>query len=93
MIKEEFLNNGTLVRHYSDKGYDMLQVETGIIYGDAVDVVPCRYTYEEITPEDEDKEIPTMATTEYIEEKYDELKAELLDTQMALCDIYEAMDV
>lgn len=49
MIKTEFLNEGTLVKHYSDAGFMLLQVETGIKYSDPVDVVPCRYTYEETT--------------------------------------------
>jgi hypothetical protein len=47
MIKTEYLNDGTLIKHYSDAGYMLLQVETGIKYSDPVDVVPCRYTYEE----------------------------------------------
>lgn len=47
MIKTELLNNGTLIKHYSDAGYMLLQVETGIKYSDPVDVVPCRYTYKE----------------------------------------------
>ena len=47
MIKTEFLNDGTLIKHYSDAGFMLLQVETGIKYSDPVDVVPCRYTYEE----------------------------------------------
>lgn len=47
MIKTELLKDGTLIRHYSDSGMKLLQVETGIVYGEAVDVVPCRYTYEE----------------------------------------------
>lgn len=49
MIKTEYLNNGALIKHYSDQGYMLLQVETGIKYADPVDVVPCRYTYEETT--------------------------------------------
>jgi hypothetical protein len=40
-----------LLRHYSDCGKMILQVETGVIYSEAVDVYPCRYTYEE-TAED-----------------------------------------
>lgn len=48
MILTEFLHDGTLIKHYSDKGVMLLQVETGIKYADPVDVVPCRYTYEEI---------------------------------------------
>ena len=47
MIKTEFLNDGTLIKHYSDAGFMLLQVETGMKYADPVDLVPCRYTYEE----------------------------------------------
>ena len=47
MILTKFLNDGTLIKHYSDAGFMLLQVETGIKYSDPVDVVPCRYTYEE----------------------------------------------
>lgn len=45
MIKIEFLNDGTLIKHYSDAGFMLLQVETGAKYSDPVDIVPCRYTY------------------------------------------------
>ena len=47
MILTEFLNDGTLIKHYSDAGFMLLQVETGVKYSDPIDVVPCRYTYEE----------------------------------------------
>jgi hypothetical protein len=47
MIKTELIKEGTLIRHYSDKGMKLLQVETGVVYSEAVDVVPCQYTYEE----------------------------------------------
>ena len=47
MIKTEYLNDGTLIRHYSDASFMLLQVETGIKYSDPVDLVPCRYTYKE----------------------------------------------
>lgn len=46
MIIEEVLNE-RLVRHYSDEKKMMLQVETGIEYAEAIDVIPCRYTYVE----------------------------------------------
>ena len=46
MIVEQKIND-TLVRHYSDVGLMIKQVETGTLYSDAVDVVPCRYSYEE----------------------------------------------
>lgn len=55
MIIEEVLNE-RLVRHYSDEKKMMLQVETGIEYADAIDVIPCRYTYvetENLIPEEE----------------------------------------
>ena len=59
MIIEEFLNDGTLVKHYSDKGYLLLQNETGAKYSDPIDVVPCRYTYTETDEpiETDDEEI------------------------------------
>lgn len=85
MILEEFLNDNTLVRHYSDKGAKLKQIETGIIYDDPVDINPCPYTYEEINE-------PIDSTREYenvLQGQIEELKTEILDTQMALCDIYE----
>lgn len=47
MLKEEYIEDGKRVRHYSDEDFKIRQIETGIVYDDAVDVVPCRYTYEE----------------------------------------------
>lgn len=47
MIQTEYLNDGTLIRHYSDAGFMLLQNETGAKYADPIDVVPCRYTYTE----------------------------------------------
>lgn len=46
MIIEEKLNE-RLVKHYSDKGVKLKQVETGFIYDEAIDLIPCPYTYEE----------------------------------------------
>ena len=45
MIKSE--TTGNLIRHYSDSGMMIKQVETGNLYSEAVDVQPCRYSYEE----------------------------------------------
>lgn len=45
MIIEEFIENG-LIRRHSDRNVLMRQIETGALYGEAVDV-PGRYTYEE----------------------------------------------
>jgi hypothetical protein len=36
-----------LFRTYSDTNRYLLQVETGVIYGDAIDVESANYTYEE----------------------------------------------
>lgn len=60
MIQTEYLNDGTLIRHYSDKGVLLLQNETGAMYSDPIDVVPCTYTYtetEELVEEDENEDI------------------------------------
>lgn len=46
MVIEQKISD-TIVRHYSDAGMMILQVETGNLYSDAMDVVPCRYTYTE----------------------------------------------
>lgn len=56
MLKEEFISE-TLVKHYSDSGFLIRQIETGALYGEAVDLRPCRYTYEE-TDEPIDKPEP-----------------------------------
>ena len=45
MVQTETINNR--VRHYSDSGMMLRQIETGALYEDAVDVTPCPYTYEE----------------------------------------------
>lgn len=47
MIIVETVDNGTRVRHYSNLDYKLEQIETGHIYEDAVDVLPCKYTYRE----------------------------------------------
>lgn len=46
MIVEEKLNE-RLVKHYSDKGMKIKQVETGLVYDEAIDLIPCEFTYEE----------------------------------------------
>ena len=56
MIIVELVDNNTRERRYSDKNVKLLQVETGILYEDAVDVIPCRYTYKESDEPIEDVE-------------------------------------
>ena len=43
----------TLIKHESDCGKMIRQIETGREYSSAVDVIPCKYTYEET-----EKDIP-----------------------------------
>lgn len=50
MIIKEKLSE-TLVKHSSDKGVYIRQIETGVEYASAIDVIPCRYTYEETEKE------------------------------------------
>lgn len=56
MILTEYLHEGTLIKHYSDKGFLLLQNETGLKYADPVDIVPCPYTYTETDERDEAEE-------------------------------------
>lgn len=48
------INGRKLIKHESDSGKMIRQVETGREYSSAVDVIPCKYTYEET-----DKDVPT----------------------------------
>ena len=45
MIQAEMI--GERILHYSDHGMKIRQIETGKLYEDAIDVMPCQYTYEE----------------------------------------------
>lgn len=56
MILTELLNNGTLIKHYSDQGYLLLQVETSAKYLDPIDVNPCPFTYIETNEKAEEVE-------------------------------------
>ena len=53
MKKREFYktrNDGVnLYRTYSDSNYYIKQIETGVIYSEAIDVESAPYTYEETT--------------------------------------------
>lgn len=54
MIVTEMIDDR--IRHYSDLNMKIRQVETGIIYEDAVDIVPCPYTYDETDEPIEEEE-------------------------------------
>ena len=45
------------VRHYSDQGFKLRQVETGELFDDAIDVIPCQFTYVETSEPAEKPEI------------------------------------
>lgn len=53
MLKQEkvIINNKELLHTYSDNNKYILQVETNVKYGEAYDVIPCRYTYKETEEE------------------------------------------
>jgi len=46
MIVNELLEDGR-IRQYSDMSFMLKQVETNLLYEDAIDILPCPYTYEE----------------------------------------------
>ena len=49
MLIEEIVTIGTreFMHHYSDAGMMIRQVETDVLYEDAMDTIPCQYTYTE----------------------------------------------
>ncbi len=54
IVTTNFEKNGRkLIKHESDSDKMIRQVETGREYSSAIDVIPCRYTYEET-----DKDVP-----------------------------------
>lgn len=59
-----------LIKHYAEdengKKYLILQKETGVKYGEAVDVYPCRYTYE-------------VTNEEIIEQPEEEVKEDIIE--------------
>lgn len=61
MIQTELLENGERIKHYSDENLKIRQIETGIVYDDAVDVLPCNYTYEETDEPIEINEEPEIS--------------------------------
>lgn len=49
MIKQEevILGGNTFLHTYSDSNFYIEQIETGSIYDETYDVIPCRFTYHE----------------------------------------------
>ena len=58
MIIVELVDNNMRERRYSDKDMMLRKIETGELYEDAVDVIPCHYTYEETDIPIEHFELP-----------------------------------
>lgn len=67
MIIEQIFDENTVL-HYSDQGMKIRQVETGFLFDEAGDFIPCEYTYEEtnipvdpqVEPEEEDIDAETI---------------------------------
>lgn len=59
MIKQEevILGGNTFLHTYSDSNFYIEQIETGSIYDETYDVIPCRFTYRETDKLIEKKEI------------------------------------
>lgn len=55
-VDSEGIAHDDLVKHESDSGKPIMQLETGRVYEEAVDNYPCAYTYVEIENEQEEKE-------------------------------------
>ena len=63
MIVPQYIETENRERRYSDQGVKIRQIETGELYEDAVDVIPCPYTYEET-----DEPIPPDETDATVED-------------------------
>lgn len=59
MILTEIIDHGTVqvIRHYSDNNLRLRQIETNELFDDAVDIMPCQFTYEETDIPIKDTEI------------------------------------
>ena len=72
MLKQEYYRTRedgvVLTRTYSDAGMKILQRETGILYDEAIDVEPLRYTYKETIIPIEEPEEPEEEAKENAEE-------------------------
>ena len=85
MIIKEFLETRkdgvNLYRRYSDKGVMLLQVETGILYSEPIDIEEAPFTYEEtdeLIKKDEGEHKPTLAPDEISAEEFIALVEEAL---------------
>lgn len=60
LIDENGNERKNLIKHYAEdengKKYYILQVETGVEYAEAIDIYPCRYSYQATDKEIEKSE-------------------------------------
>lgn len=54
-VDEHGVENEKLVQHKSDDDKRIIQLETGRIYDEAIDLYPSKYTYAEVIEPDEKK--------------------------------------
>ena len=66
MIIVEYIETENRERRYSDLNMMIRQVETGNLYEDAIDVIPCPYTYEETDISIEDNELSAQDALDII---------------------------
>lgn len=59
MIVQEQIDGRNLIKTYSNIGKWVQQVETGAVYGEAIDIIPCPYTYIEVEAPLDDEDDPT----------------------------------
>ena len=60
-IDENGVSHDELIKTYSDSGYQLMQVNTGRIYDEAIDKFPTKNTYLEILPAEEAEKAELLA--------------------------------
>ena len=66
MIITEYIQVENRERRYSDLNMKIRQIETGNLYDDAVDIIPCPYTYEETDISIENNELDPQEALDII---------------------------
>ena len=88
MVVEVEIGDG-LIRHYSDMHMMILQAETSTMYSDAIDVMPCLYTYTETDiPIDDSK---TEEAITYLANSVKSINETQRETSDALADLSEVV--
>lgn len=60
-IDDNGVSHNELIKTYSDSGYQLMQVNTGRIYDEAIDKFPTENTYLEILPAEEAEKAELLA--------------------------------